>query len=208
MSIFERLSGPTRKILVPSLRATGWTGRTQADIEKQEAQQVQSLKPGSDIDVRPGQPVKYGDGSAVTPQRVTVQRASTERDVVESAGRITCGSPSRTTRVHSTAPLTNLWSRFESFRKMRGLIFIAKRASAAQPPLWRFTTCCETPIECRSTTSFSAKKFSVRATTCCSHLMAATGRLLMRPIGSNLFAHFTITRVRILTGNRSFGANG
>jgi hypothetical protein len=61
-------------------------GRTQADIERQEAQQVQSLKPGSDIDVRPGQPVKHGDGSSVTPQRVTVQGASTERDVVESAG--------------------------------------------------------------------------------------------------------------------------
>jgi protein-tyrosine phosphatase len=61
-------------------------GRTQADIEKQEAERVRSFKPGSDIDVRPGQPVKHGDGSAVTPQRVTVQRASTERDVVENAG--------------------------------------------------------------------------------------------------------------------------
>ena len=61
-------------------------GRTQADIEKQEAEQVESFKPGSDIDVRPGQPVKHGDGDSVTPQRVTVQRASTERDVVESAG--------------------------------------------------------------------------------------------------------------------------
>jgi hypothetical protein len=61
-------------------------GRTQADIEKQEAQQVQSFKPGSDIDVRPGQPVKHGDGSSVTPQRVTVQHASTERDVVKSDG--------------------------------------------------------------------------------------------------------------------------
>jgi hypothetical protein len=28
-------------------------GRTQADIEKQEAQQVRSFKPGSQIDVRP-----------------------------------------------------------------------------------------------------------------------------------------------------------
>lgn len=61
-------------------------GRTQADIEKQEAERVRSFKPGSDIDVRPGQPVKHGDGNSVTPQRVTVQRASTERDVVESAG--------------------------------------------------------------------------------------------------------------------------
>ena len=61
-------------------------GRTQADVEKQEAQQVQSFKPDSDIDVRPGQPVKHEDGSAVTPQRVTVQRASTEQNIVESAG--------------------------------------------------------------------------------------------------------------------------
>ena len=61
-------------------------GRTQADIEKQEAERVQSFKPGSNIDVRPGQPVKHGGGSAVTPERVTVDRASTERDVVENAG--------------------------------------------------------------------------------------------------------------------------
>ena len=61
-------------------------GRTQADIEKQEAEQVHSFKPGSDIDVQPGQPVKHGDGSSVEPQRVTVERASTERDVVEGAG--------------------------------------------------------------------------------------------------------------------------
>jgi protein-tyrosine phosphatase len=61
-------------------------GRTQADIEKQEAEQVQSFKPGREIDVRPGQPVKHGDGNSATPQRVTVERAGTERDVVESVG--------------------------------------------------------------------------------------------------------------------------
>jgi protein-tyrosine phosphatase len=61
-------------------------GRTQAEIEKQEAEQVKSLKLGREIDVRPGQPVKHGDGSSVTPQQVTVDRASTERNVVESAG--------------------------------------------------------------------------------------------------------------------------
>ena len=61
-------------------------GRTQADIEKQEAERVQSFKTGSEIDVRPSQPVKHGDGSSVMPQGVTVQRASTERDVVRSAG--------------------------------------------------------------------------------------------------------------------------
>src|SRR5215216_6589608 len=61
-------------------------GRTQADIEKQETEQVQSFKPGSEIDIRPGQPVKHRNGNATTPQRVTVERTSTERDVVESAG--------------------------------------------------------------------------------------------------------------------------
>ena len=61
-------------------------GRTQTEIEKQETEQVDSLKPGGEIDVRPGQPVKHGDGNPATPQRVTVERASTERDVVESAG--------------------------------------------------------------------------------------------------------------------------
>ena len=61
-------------------------GRTQAEIENQETEQVQSLKPGSEIDVRPGQPVKHGNGNTATPQRVTVERAGTERNVVESAG--------------------------------------------------------------------------------------------------------------------------
>jgi hypothetical protein len=61
-------------------------GRSQEDIQRDEAARVQSFKPGSEIDVRPGHPVKHGNGSSVTPQRVTVERASTEQDVVESAG--------------------------------------------------------------------------------------------------------------------------
>ncbi len=61
-------------------------GRSQEEIESEEAARVQSFKPGSEIDVRPGHPVKHGNGNSVTPQRVTVERASTERDVVESAG--------------------------------------------------------------------------------------------------------------------------
>jgi hypothetical protein len=43
-------------------------------------------KPGSEIDVRPGQPVKHGNGNSATPQQVTIERSSTERDVVKSAG--------------------------------------------------------------------------------------------------------------------------
>jgi protein-tyrosine phosphatase len=61
-------------------------GRSQEEIESAEAARVQSFKPGSEIDVRPGHPVKHGNGNSVTPQRVTVERASTERDVVEGAG--------------------------------------------------------------------------------------------------------------------------
>src|SRR5213594_3937548 len=61
-------------------------GRSQQEIESEEAARVQSFKPGSEIDVRLGHPVKHGNGNSVTPQRVTVQRASTERDVVEGAG--------------------------------------------------------------------------------------------------------------------------
>jgi Inositol hexakisphosphate len=61
-------------------------GRGQEEIESEEAARVQSFKPGSEIDVRPGHPVKHGNGNSVAPQRVTVERASTERDVVEGAG--------------------------------------------------------------------------------------------------------------------------
>ena len=61
-------------------------GRSQEDIEREEAARVQSFKPGSEIDVRPGHPVKHGNGKSVTPERVTVERASTERNVVEAAG--------------------------------------------------------------------------------------------------------------------------
>jgi protein-tyrosine phosphatase len=61
-------------------------GRSQEEIESDEAARVQSFKPGSEIDVRPGHPVKHGNGNSVTPQRVTIERATTERDVVEAVG--------------------------------------------------------------------------------------------------------------------------
>src|SRR5438093_6219163 len=61
-------------------------GRSHEEIVSEEAARVQSFKPGSQIDVRPGHPVKHGNGNSVTPQRVNVERAGTERDVVEGAG--------------------------------------------------------------------------------------------------------------------------
>ena len=60
-------------------------GRSESEIEADEAARVRSLKPGSEIAVRPGEAVKKG-GSFVTPQRVNVERASTERDVVGNCG--------------------------------------------------------------------------------------------------------------------------
>src|SRR5437899_3743581 len=61
-------------------------GRGQSAIEADEAARVQSLKRGSEIDIRPGEPVKKGDAGSAEPQRVTVERASTERDVVGAVG--------------------------------------------------------------------------------------------------------------------------
>lgn len=61
-------------------------GRSQSAIEADEAARVESLRQGSEIDVRPGHLVKHGNGNSVTPQRVTVESASTERDVADRAG--------------------------------------------------------------------------------------------------------------------------
>src|SRR5438093_12621117 len=75
-------------------------GRSQSDVEADETARVASLKPGSKLDVRPGHPVKHGNGNSVPPQQVTVERASIERDVVQRAGasyvRITVTDHTRT----------------------------------------------------------------------------------------------------------------
>jgi hypothetical protein len=61
-------------------------GRSQSEIEADEGARVASLKRGSKIDVRAGQPVKHGDPNSVPPQPVSVERATIERNVVQSAG--------------------------------------------------------------------------------------------------------------------------
>jgi hypothetical protein len=83
-------------------------GRSQSDIEANEAAQVASLKPGSKIDVRPGHPVKHGNANSVPPQQVTVERASIERDVVQPAG----ASYIRITVTDHTRPLDDKVDRF------------------------------------------------------------------------------------------------
>jgi protein tyrosine phosphatase (PTP) superfamily phosphohydrolase (DUF442 family) len=60
-------------------------GRSQDAIEADEASRVQSLKPGSEIAIRPGDPVKKGANNPA-PQQVTVERAGTEREIAEAAG--------------------------------------------------------------------------------------------------------------------------
>ena len=61
-------------------------GRDQSAIEVNEASRVQSLTPGSEIVVRPGEPVKKGSADSATPQDVTIESASTERGIVETTG--------------------------------------------------------------------------------------------------------------------------
>jgi protein-tyrosine phosphatase len=61
-------------------------GRSQSAIEADETSRVQSLKPGSEIVIRAGEPVKKGSAGAATPQRVTVGSSSTEHDIVGAAG--------------------------------------------------------------------------------------------------------------------------
>jgi protein tyrosine phosphatase (PTP) superfamily phosphohydrolase (DUF442 family) len=61
-------------------------GRSRAAIEAEEAARVQSLKPGIEISIQSGELVKKGRRDAGAPQRVTVDNANTERELVEAAG--------------------------------------------------------------------------------------------------------------------------
>jgi Inositol hexakisphosphate len=85
-------------------------GRSQSDIEADEAARVASLKSGSRLYVRPGHPVKHpnGKGNSVPPQQVTLERASIEHDVVQLAG----ASYVRITVTDHTRPLDDEVDRF------------------------------------------------------------------------------------------------
>ncbi len=58
-------------------------GRSQGAIEADESARVESLKSGSKIVVRPGAVVKKPGATPSTPQNVTVEHASTEREFVK-----------------------------------------------------------------------------------------------------------------------------
>ena len=59
-------------------------GRTHNEIEADEAARVKSLKPGSEIAVHPGAAIKKPGAIPSAPENVTVEHASTERDLVEA----------------------------------------------------------------------------------------------------------------------------
>jgi hypothetical protein len=59
-------------------------GRTHNEIEADEAARVKSLKPGSEITVHPGAVIKKPGAIPIAPENVTVEHASTERDLVEA----------------------------------------------------------------------------------------------------------------------------
>ncbi len=57
-------------------------GRTYNEIQADEAARVKSLKPGSKIVVHPGAAIKKPGVTSSAPENVTVEHASTERDIV------------------------------------------------------------------------------------------------------------------------------
>src|SRR5207253_7839519 len=57
-------------------------GRTHDEIEADEAARVKSLKAGSKIVVNPGAAIKEPGAASSAPENVTVEHASTERDIV------------------------------------------------------------------------------------------------------------------------------
>jgi hypothetical protein len=61
-------------------------GRSQSAIEADETSRVQSLNPGSQIEICPGELVKKGSANSATPERVTIKNASLERDIVGATG--------------------------------------------------------------------------------------------------------------------------
>ena len=83
-------------------------GRSQAAIEADETARVRSLKPGSEIAVHPGETIKKAGADSAPPQHVTVERANTERDIIEAAG----AHYVRITVTDHTRPLDNEVDRF------------------------------------------------------------------------------------------------
>jgi hypothetical protein len=83
-------------------------GRSQTEIEEDEAAWVHSLGQGSEIAVRPGHTVKKGNAESAVAQQVIAKEASIERDLVLSAG----ASYVRVAVTDHTRPLNEAVDRF------------------------------------------------------------------------------------------------
>jgi hypothetical protein len=183
-------------------------GRSQAAIETDEVARVQSLQPGSEIAVRPGELVKKGGTDSAAPQRVIVERASTERDTARLLAPVTSALLLQIMPGRSTARSTGLSSRFVRCRKMAGRIFIAKPAVGGRRLSWCCTTCCETQLVFRWRTSCADRTYSDTIMMCFALLLQEAGRPPTLRIASLLCVLFTITLARIQMVDRSFGASG
>ena len=184
-------------------------GRSQAAIEADETARVQSLKPGSETAVRSGETIKKVGADSAPPQHVTIERANTERDIIEAAGaHYMCASRLQITHGRLMTRLIDSFSPSVRFRRIRGHIFIVKLVAGGRRLSWCSTTCCEMrPMylskilcavrNCSGTTMMSSVPLSLEI-----------GRRHIQMTVSRLSARFTIMLALTLTVACGFGANG
>ena len=183
-------------------------GRSQTEIEEAEAAWAQSLKPGSEIAVRPGKPVKKGDANSAVPQQVTVKEASIERDLVSTVG----ASYVRVTVTDHARPLDDAVDRF--IVAVRALPENAWAHFHCEAGLGRTTTFMVLYDMLRNATRVSLEDIVRRqklfhsTTMYCVRLVLGTGRALTWRIGLHLFAYFTNMLGLIQMVGRSSGVNG
>src|SRR5881392_197309 len=183
-------------------------GRSQSEIEEEEAAWVHSLGPGSKIAVRPGHAVKKGNAESAVPQQVIVKEASIERDLVSSAA-------ARYVRVavtDHTRPLNEAVDRF--IVAVRALPENAWAHFHCEAGLGRTTTFMVLYDMLRNATRVSLEDIVRRQKVLSNgydvlnQLSAETGRRRTWQTGLHLSANFTITRALIPMADQNFGANG
>jgi hypothetical protein len=120
--------------------------RSQTEIEKGEAEWVQSLGPGSEIAVRPGHPVKKGTLTPSSRKRWLWKKQAPNAILSCLPTSIMCGSRLRITHGRSMRLSIDSFSLFARFQRMPGYIFTAKQDLDEPPPSWCSTICCEMPL--------------------------------------------------------------
>src|SRR6266516_4370137 len=102
----------------------------------------------------------------------------------------------------------DLFSRSVRFQRLVGRIFTVKRAVDGRPPLWCFTTCCETQLASHWRTLYAGSNYLGTTMTCSVLLTRETGRHHIPTIGLHSSAPSTIMLALTLVACRSFGVNG